>query len=58
MSSLGSEPFSVGRPASRAAWIARALLPVSSRIWCVGPMKVMPASSQACARSGFSDRKP
>jgi len=58
MSSLGSEPLRVGRPASCAAWIARALLPVSSRISWVGPMNAMPASSQAWARSGFSERKP
>ena len=54
----GSDEASTGRPASRAAAIARALLPVSSRMAASGPMKVMPAAVQAAASSGFSDRKP
>ncbi len=45
-------------PAARAAVTAVALLPAISRISAGGPMKVMPASTQACARSGFSERKP
>ena len=54
----GSEEPSTGTPAARAAATARALLPVSSRMSALGPTKVMPASSQARARSGFSDRNP
>ncbi len=54
----GWEEPSTGTPAARAAATARALLPVSSRVAVLGPTKVMPASSQARASSGFSDRKP
>ena len=57
-SAEGSDEPSTGRPAARAAATARALLPVSSRISALGPTNVMPASSQARASSGFSDRKP
>ncbi|SIN12908.1 Uncharacterised protein [Mycobacteroides abscessus subsp. abscessus] len=54
----GSEDANTGSPASRAAAMARALLPVNSRTSAGGPTNVMPASAQAAARSGFSDRKP
>ena len=54
----GAEDVSTGRPASRAAAIARDLLPVSSSTSALGPTNVMPAAAQAAARSGFSDRKP
>ncbi len=54
----GGEDSSTGRPAARAAATARDLLPVSSSTAAVGPTKVMPASAQAAARSGFSDRNP
>ncbi|CAM5646649.1 hypothetical protein SANTM175S_00451 [Streptomyces antimycoticus] len=54
----GSEEPSTGTPAARAAATARALFPVSSRICALGPTNVIPASSHARARSGFSDRKP
>lgn len=54
----GSDDASTGRPAAFAEAIARALLPVSSRISADGPTKVMPASAHAAARSGFSERKP
>jgi hypothetical protein len=57
-SSLGSTDESTGTPASRAAAMARALLPVRVRTSADGPMKVMPAAAQASASSGFSDRKP
>ena len=49
---------STGTPAARAASTARTLLPAISSTRGGGPMKVMPASAQALARSGFSDRKP
>ena len=55
---LGSTPARVGTPASLAAAIARALLPVSVSTSLVGPMKVMPAFAHASARAGFSLRKP
>ena len=57
-SSEGSVLRSVGRPASRAAAMARALLPASLRTSWSGPTNVIPACSHAVARSGFSERKP
>jgi hypothetical protein len=54
----GSDDRSTATPASRAAATARALLPVRCSTRSGGPTKVIPASSQAWARSGFSDRKP
>ena len=57
-SSLGSTEDSTGTSASRAAATARALLPVSRSTSTLGPTKVMPASAQACASAGFSDRNP
>ena len=54
----GADDFSTGRPAARAASMARALLPVSSSTCAPGPTNVIPASAQAAARSGFCDRKP
>ena len=54
----GAQERSVGMPALRADSSARTLLPASSSTCGGGPMKVMPLSWQACARSGFSDRKP
>jgi hypothetical protein len=57
-SALGSVEASTGSPASRAAAIARALLPVSSSTDAGGPTKVIPARAHAAARSGFSDRNP
>jgi hypothetical protein len=54
----GADELSTGRPAARAAATARALFPVSSSTSTLGPTNVMPASRQAAASSGFSDRKP
>ena len=45
-------------PAALAASSARTLFRASSSTDADGPMKVMPARSQARARSGFSLRKP
>ena len=55
---LGSTLASVGTPASFAAAIARALLPVSVSTSLVGPTKVMPAFAHASASAGFSLRNP
>jgi hypothetical protein len=39
--------------------LARGVLEAEGRICArVGPMKAMPAASQASAKSGFSERKP
>ena len=54
----GAVEASTGSPASRAAAMARALLPVNSSTCADGPTKVIPASAHAAARSGFSDRNP
>ena len=54
----GADDVSTGSPASRAAAIARALLPVSSSTSALGPTNVMPAAAHAAARSGFSDKNP
>lgn len=54
----GSVESRTGTPARLAAAMAVALFPVSSRTSAGGPTKVMPASAQARARSGFSERKP
>ena len=58
MSLEGSLDGSTGIPAAWAAMIACALFPASSSTDAPGPMKVIPASTQACARCGFSDRNP
>ncbi len=57
-SSDGSDESSTGTPASRAAATARCLLPAIASTRAGGPTKVMPASSHAVARPGFSERKP
>ena len=54
----GVEDISTGSPASRAAAIARALLPGQLRMPASGPTNVIPAAAQAASNSGFSDRKP
>ena len=54
----GSDEASTGNPASRAAAMARALLPVSSSTAALGPTNVIPACAQAAASSGFSERNP
>jgi hypothetical protein len=54
----GAVDFRVGMPAALAAASAVTLLPASSSTSAGGPMKVMPASAHAAARSGFSLRKP
>ena len=54
----GSEDSSTGTPAALAAATAVALLPAISRTEAEGPMNVIPASAQAWARPGFSDKNP
>ena len=54
---VGSALVRVGRPASRAAAMARALLPARWSADAGGPMNVMPFAAHS-ARSGFSDMKP
>ena len=54
----GTDELNTGRPAARAAAIARDLLPVSSSTSALGPTNVIPAAAQAVASSGFSERKP
>ena len=48
----------VGTPQARAVALAASLSPIWARILELGPMKVMPASSQALANSAFSERNP
>jgi hypothetical protein len=58
MSELGGVDASTGTPALMAKSLAATLLPAISRTSKPGPMKVMPASAAARARSGFSLRNP
>ena len=55
---VGGALSSVGSPASRAAVMARDLLPARCSADAGGPMKVMPLASHASASSGFSERNP
>ena len=52
-----SVPGSTGTPAEAASLRAAVLSPSSSSSSGVGPMKVIPAFSQARANAGFSDKK-
>ena len=47
-----------GTPAERASRLAAVLSPRSASNSGVGPMKAIPAFSQARANAGFSDRNP
>jgi hypothetical protein len=53
-----SVPSRIGTLIRRATSRAAVLSPIMSRILASGPMKMMPASAQACAKAGFSLRKP
>ena len=53
-----SEPGVVGTPQAWAMALAVSLSPIWARMVEEGPMKVMPASSQARAKSAFSLKKP
>ncbi|CUQ37325.1 Uncharacterised protein [Flavonifractor plautii] len=48
----------VGTPQAWAMALAVSLSPIWARMVEEGPMKVMPASSQARAKSAFSLKKP
>ena len=55
----GSEqPGMTGTPHSMAICLAESLSPILPSTSLGGPMNVMPAASQARAKSAFSDRKP
>ena len=58
VSTAPSEPGTTGTPALRISFRAAALLPMARITSPEGPMKVMPAASQASAKSAFSLRKP
>lgn len=47
-----------GTPHSIAICLAESLSPILPSTSLGGPMNVMPAASQARAKSAFSDRKP
>ena len=47
-----------GKPRLSTKLRARTLSPIKSMVSGRGPMKAMPASSQALANPAFSDRKP
>ena len=51
-------PGTIGTPASRMISRARVFEPIASIAVAGGPMKTMPASSQARAKAAFSARKP
>ena len=58
VSTAPSEPGTTGTPALCISFRAAALLPMARITSPEGPMKVMPAASQASAKSAFSLRKP
>ncbi len=51
-------PGTTGTPASTATRRAEVFSPMSAIVSLRGPMKTIPASSQARANSAFSARKP
>ena len=51
-------PGTIGTPAAFISSRARVFEPIASIALAGGPMKTMPASSQACANGAFSARKP
>lgn len=59
-STLSSKPVPgvIGTPANAASSRARCLRPNSRICAAVGPIKAMPAASQASANSALSDKKP
>jgi hypothetical protein len=54
----GGVPGTTGIPARSMRSRARTLSPTASMAWGGGPMKTIPASLQAAAKAGFSERKP
>ena len=58
-SEIGSEePFAVGKPAASIAALASILSPRSVMTSALGPMKVMPSSSNRFTKPAFSARNP
>ena len=57
-STVPAVPGTIGTPAARAAARAASLSPSAAMVAGRGPMKAMPASSQACANAAFSAKKP
>ncbi len=55
---IGPEPGIVGTPWARASRRAATLSPIKLIASGLGPMKVRPLSSTACAKAAFSARKP
>jgi hypothetical protein len=53
-----SVPGVTGTPVAIIAWRAETLFPIRRIAAAPGPMKTMPAASQASGRSGFSERNP
>ncbi len=53
-----TRPGRTGTPALSISSFALVFDPIASMASGGGPMKVMPASAQALAKSAFSDRKP
>ena len=51
-------PGTIGTPASRISSRALVFEPIASIALAGGPMKTIPASSQARAKAAFSARKP
>jgi hypothetical protein len=51
-------PGTTGAPAAETVARAAVLLPISRIASVLGPMKMMPAASQASTKSSFSERKP
>ena len=51
-------PGTIGTPAACISSRARVFEPIASIALAGGPMKTIPASSQACANGAFSARKP
>jgi hypothetical protein len=51
-------PGTIGTPPPRISSRARVLEPIASIALAGGPMKTIPASSQAVANGAFSARKP
>ena len=52
------QPGTMGTPQPMAICLAASLSPIRAMVSDLGPMKAMPASSQARTKSAFSERKP
>ena len=52
------KPGTVETPAAIASFLEAILSPIASMAFGGGPMKAMPAASQAAEKAAFSERKP